>query len=99
MHPMLIMFLVIAGVVATTFLFIFWAVINVIRGAGRLIFGPGTQRGPASMIQQSPVFGPVRLCDRGSCRGLNPLEARFCRRCGQKLEMPQQVPVRRAAML
>jgi len=46
MHPMLIMFLVIAGVVALTFLFVFWVVINILRGVGRLIFGPPPGRVP-----------------------------------------------------
>jgi len=99
-HPMLIMFLVIAGVVALTFLFVFWLVINILRGVGRLIFGPppGRTRPVPTIIQQPPGLAPMRLCDRVSCRAMNPVDARFCRRCGQNFQAPQQVPVRRTLM-
>ena len=101
MHAMLIMFLVIAGVVAVTFLFVFWVVINILRGVGRLIFGPppGRVRSMPTMIEQPPALAPMRLCDRVSCRAMNPVDAQFCRRCGKNFQAPQQVPVRRAAML
>jgi hypothetical protein len=100
MHVMLITFLIIAAVVATGFLFVFWLVVTLLRGAGRLLFGqPSRRQWPTPILQHHSSVGPVRACDRVSCRALNPLEARFCRRCGQKLHMPQQVPVRRAAML
>jgi hypothetical protein len=96
---MFIMFLIIAGVVATTFLFVFWVVINILRGVGRLVFGPppGRSRPLPRMIQQPPGMAPMRLCDRVSCRAHNPVEASFCRRCGNKFAAPHQVPVRRAA--
>lgn len=100
MHPMFIMFLIIAGVVATTFLFVFWVVISVLRGVGRLMFGPPPGRAPIPprMIQQPQGMAPMRVCERVSCRALNPVEASFCRRCGNKFGAPQNVAVRRAAM-
>jgi len=98
MHAMLIMFLLIAGVVAITFLFVFWIVINILRGVGRLIFGPPPARARPipTMIHQSRGLAPMRLCERVSCRAMNPVDAKFCRRCGQNMTAPQQVPVRRA---
>jgi len=101
MHPMLIMFLVIAGVVAVTFLFVFWVVINILRGVGRLIFGPPPGRVPPmpTMIHQQTNMAPMRLCERVSCRAMNPVDAKFCRRCGNSFQAPQHVPVRRAVML
>ncbi|HEY8751333.1 MAG TPA: zinc ribbon domain-containing protein [Tepidisphaeraceae bacterium] len=102
MHVMLITFLIIAAVVATGFLFVFWLIVTLLRGAGRLLFGPPPGRQaprPFLQHQPGPVPMPMQACERVSCRALNPLDARFCRRCGQKLHMPQQVPVRRAAML
>ena len=101
MHAMLIMFLLIAGVVAVTFLFVFWLVISILRGVGRLILGPPPGRVPRmpAMIQQPGGLSPMRLCERVSCRAMNPVDARFCRRCGHRFGAPQQVPVRRAVML
>ena len=101
MHAMLIMFLLIAGVVAVTFLFVFWVVITILRGVGRLIFGPAPGRVPPvpAVIHQPPNMAPMRLCERVSCRAMNPVGAKFCRRCGHSFGAPQQVPVRRAIML
>jgi hypothetical protein len=101
MHPMFIMFLIIAGVVVTTALFVFWMVINVLRGVSRLVFGPPPQRQPRGMTRQPPppALAPMRMCERDSCRALNPIEAGFCRRCGHRFGAPQHAPVRRAAML
>ena len=98
MHVMLIMFLLIAGVVAVTFVFVFWVVINILRGVGRLVFGPPPGRVPPvpAMIQQPANLAPMLLCERVSCRAMNPVNARFCRRCGQNFSAPQQMLVRRA---
>jgi ribosomal protein L40E len=99
MHLMILTFLVIAAVVATGFLFVFWLVVTVLRGAGRLLFGPPAGLSRRPVLQQPPGMAAMRVCERVSCKALNPAEARFCRRCGYKLLPPQQAAVWRAAML
>jgi hypothetical protein len=98
MHVMAFAFLVIVAIVGTLAIFVFWLVVTILRGITRLILGPPV-RAPARLPPQAPVVGGVRICGRISCRSLNPVEARFCRRCGQALVPPQQVQVRRAAIL
>jgi|SRR5882724_4636734 len=99
MHLMFVTFIIVAAVVAMGFLFVFWLVVSVLRGATRLLFGiPAKPRG-RQLNYVSRSLGPVRACERISCRAMNPVQAQFCRRCGQRLQPPQQVPVRRVAML
>ena len=92
--PILIWLAIVVGTIA---IFVFWLVVTILRGIGRLILGPPRRQRPPVLPQQMPI-GNVRPCGRISCRSLNPVEARFCRRCGASLQEPQGVPVRRAAM-
>ena len=98
MHLMLFTFLVIAAVVGTAVLFVFWVVVTILRGITRLIVGPRLGPPPMRHLPPHVPVGNVRPCGRISCRALNPIEARFCRRCGQSLQDPQCVSVRRVAM-
>lgn len=95
MHAMLFIMLVLAAVVGTALLFVFWLAATILRGITRLIFGPGLRRPPAIVSADPP---DTRRCWRDSCRAINPAEARFCRRCGQRFEDPHHVAVRRAAL-
>jgi len=95
MHFMFFMLVIMAAIAGMVLLFVFWVVVSVLRGITRLIIGPGL-RAPSRMLSPS---GPLvtRCCSRDSCKALNPVEARFCRRCGQRFEDPHRVAVRRAA--
>jgi len=95
MHAMLFIMLLLVAVVGTALLFVFWLVVTILRGITRLILGPGIRKRAGLPVHDPP---DTRRCHRDSCMGLNPVEARFCRRCGQRLEDPQHVAVRRAAM-
>jgi ribosomal protein L40E len=73
-----------------------WVMFVIIRTIGRVI-------GSALGIPQSP--GPMRMrtvmmrtCTNSRCLAVNPIDARFCRRCGQHFPEAQRVSVRRAAM-
>ena len=89
-------FLVLALIVLTALLFVGWLIVVVLRGIARLFLGPGlkTQK---RVAQRDPPR--TRRCPRQTCKSVNPVEARFCRRCGERMDEPQRVPVRRAAML
>ena len=95
MHVMLFIMLVLVAIVGTALLFVFWLVVTILRAITRMIFGPGFKHRPVSCESDPP---DTRRCPRDSCQGINPVEARFCRRCGQRFEDPQHVAVRRAAM-
>ena len=96
MHAMLFIMLVMVAIVGTALLFVFWLLVTILRSMTRMIFGPGLKRPTPTLCQADPP--DTRRCPRDSCHGLNPVEARFCRRCGQRFEDPQHVAVRRAAM-
>ena len=96
MHAMLFIMLVLVAVVGTALLFVFWLVVTILRAVTRLLFGPGLK--PPRVIDSSDP-PDTRRCWRDSCRAINPVEARFCRRCGDRFEDPHHVAVRRAAML
>ena len=96
MHVMFFSLLFIVAVVGTMALFVFWLVVTILRALTRLLIGP--KMPPPPMLQPPHPPGAVRECGRISCRALNPIEARFCRRCGHRLDQPQSVPVRRVAM-
>ena len=97
MHVMALTFLFILTVVGTVALFLFWLVVTILRGLTRLILGPPARLRRPQLPPQMPI-GNVQPCGRISCRALNPVQARFCRRCGVSLQEPQSVSVRRAAM-
>jgi len=97
MHVIMFSFAIVAAIVATSLLFVFWLIVAIFRRISGLFLGPGLKQ-PRTISQQPP--GPdSRRCDRASCQTLNPIEARFCRRCGQRMEDPHRMAVRRAAML
>lgn len=97
MHAMLFIMLVLVAIVGTALLFVFWLVVTILRAVTRMLFGRGLK--PPRVIEAASDPSDTRRCWRDSCRGINPVEARFCRRCGQRLEDPHHVAVRRAAML
>lgn len=95
MHLMLFTLVIFVAIVGTLLLFVFWLIVTVLRGITRLVVGPGLKQ-PPGLPRRAATY--TRLCCRDSCRSINPAEARFCRRCGQRLEDPHRVAVRRAAM-
>lgn len=95
-HLVVFSVLFIVAIVVTLVLFTFWLVLTLVRFVGRLFLGPGLKR-PQVVSQRDPPH--TRRCVQGSCKAMNPVEARFCRRCGRRMDEPQRVPVRRVAML
>jgi hypothetical protein len=96
MHFVMLSLVAVVVIVLTAILFVFWVVATIFRGISRLFLGPGLKQRAALPPREEPH---TRLCPRASCKSINPVEARFCRRCGQRMEDPQRVAVRRAAML
>lgn len=95
-HFVVISVLMVVAIVVTLVLFVLWLIVSVVRLVGRLFLGPGLKR-PQSVSQRDPPH--TRRCVQVSCKAMNPAEARFCRRCGRRMDDPQRVPVRRVAML
>jgi hypothetical protein len=96
MHFIMVTFIIALALCLTAVLFIVWVIAAIFRGITRLFLGPGLKQ----RVMLPPRDAPhTRRCGRDSCKSLNPVEARFCRRCGQRMEDPQRVAVRRAAML
>lgn len=96
MHVMIVSLLLFAALLITAVLFVFWVLLVIIRGISRLFLGPGLKSRQASKGARQ---APMRPCPQPSCKASNPVEARFCRRCGRRMDEPQQSPVRRVAML
>ena len=95
MHVVFFSLLVFAAIIIMAVIFVFWLVVTIIRGLARLVVGPGLKQ-PVVLPPHDPPN--TRRCTRDSCRSINPAEARFCRRCGHRLEDPHRVAVRRVAM-
>src|SRR5689334_21078364 len=99
MHLMMFTLVIVAAIVVTTILFVFWLALMVFRGISRLFLGPGLKQ-PARRTAAAHRDPPhTRPCPQVSCKASNPVEARFCRRCGSRMDEPNRVPVRRVAML
>lgn len=99
MHLMMFTLVIVAAIVVTTVLFVFWVALMVFRGISRLFLGPGLKQ-PAQRTTAAHRDPPhTRRCPQASCKASNPVEARFCRRCGSRMDEPNRVPVRRVAML
>jgi hypothetical protein len=76
MGEFIVTILIFIGVLAvSTVLFGGWVFMFVVRGARRFINGPARMTGD----------GAGRCCGNVGCRLINPLHARFCRRCGSDL--------------
>jgi hypothetical protein len=103
MHVLMFSFLVIATFIVMTVLFVFWVVASLLRGFTRLITGPGLRDKPrihqAAMQPIRTSAGTARACPRDNCHAMNPVGARFCRRCGHGFQPAQVVNARRVAML
>ena len=99
MHALALIAIVVVVLVVATVLFIFWLLVALLRGLTRLILGPGlkTNSAPLPPAPDDPVN--TRRCDRDACRGLNPVEARFCRRCGHRMQPTRAGASQWAAML
>ncbi len=88
------LFIAITGVTAA--LFGGWMVYTVVRVIGRVIMVALGVPCPARPIRLRS--SARRTCVNPRCKGINPANASFCRRCGQHLPEAQRVSVRRAAM-
>lgn len=88
--------LVFMGVIAiTALLFGVWVIVGIVRIMGRIIGTIfGTPRRPPMPITRAL---PSVRCPNDRCHAMNPVNARFCRRCGQAIDV-QRVASRRAAM-
>ncbi|MEA2708941.1 MAG: hypothetical protein QOF78_1542 [Phycisphaerales bacterium] len=88
----------ILAVVLAPFLFVGWVIFLVVRAiVGGLSHGTRAIAGAAAnggAIAQ----GHTQRCPTGGCHAVNPVDARFCRRCGHGLPAAQRVQVRRAAV-
>jgi ribosomal protein L40E len=88
--------LFVAVTAITAVLFGGWVIFVIIRGIARVLgTALGLPQAPGAM-QMRPIA--MRTCTNMRCLATNPLDARFCRRCGQHLPEAQRVAVRRAAM-
>ena len=96
MHALFGFFLIAAVLVIGLVLFAVWLIATILRAIVRMAIGPGLKSPPA-VVATDPRY--TRRCIREGCQAVNPVESRFCRRCGQRFEDPQHVAVRRAAML
>jgi hypothetical protein len=97
MHLMMFTLLIVAAIVVTMILFVFWLALVVVRWVSRLFLGPGLKQPAQRITQRDPPH--TRRCPQESCKASNPAEARFCRRCGNRMDEPNRAPVRRVAML
>lgn len=95
-HVVFISVLFVVAIVVTLVLFVLWLLLSIVRFVARLFLGPGLKKTTA-VSQRDPPH--TRRCLAASCKAMNPAEARFCRRCGRRMDEPQQVQVRRVAML
>jgi ribosomal protein L40E len=90
----LIMFIIVAVLIVTAVLFGTWVVVSIMRGAFRT----------ANWVLHGgrrPTFARPNdsICTRAGCGAVNPVTARFCRRCGQQIEATKHRPLRAAAIL
>src|SRR4051812_937427 len=102
MSPLFAIFVFFIVIVITAVVFFGWVTVAifsvVLRGLGSLFApgGGGTRVGGRQM-GGTALPHTVRCQTRG-CFAINPMSARFCRRCGRGLPAAQQVQVRRAAV-
>ena len=105
MHVIPTFFIIVAALVVMTLVCAFWLIVTILRGLTRLLLGPGLKRPPvlppASIAAPSYPrdYSNARRCAHEACRAQNPVEARFCRRCGQPIGPTHAAAAGRAAML
>jgi hypothetical protein len=88
-------------ILITAMVFVGWvafAVVRVVVHGIASLFGGCKSKRPA--VQQPMRINSVRTsrCQTRGCLAINPVNARFCRRCGQGLPAAARVQVRRAAV-
>ena len=100
MSPLFAIFVFFIVIVITAVVFSGWVMVAIVsvvlRGLGSLFTPPGGAKVRRTMAPPAPPH-TVRCPTRG-CFAINPVSARFCRRCGRGLPGAQQVQVRRAAV-
>jgi hypothetical protein len=90
----LLIFLFVVVIAITAVLLFGWIIFSVIK----LIYN-GVSRIGTTTPQPPKISATTRMrCLRQGCWAENPVDARFCRRCGQPLPQPHHVQVRRAAV-
>jgi ribosomal protein L40E len=78
-----ILFVFMGVIVVSAVIFGLWVVLTVLKFLFRGIVG--------LFVSDAPPLPPTALpCPRRGCQAINPMAARFCRRCGQELGSPQQ---------
>lgn len=92
-ETLVIMLLIGAVLVVTAVVFAIWLAAGILR----LLV-----RGVTALFQPEPVRtelpdGPTMVCPRSGCNTVNPVSAKFCRRCGQEL-LKRQARYRTAAL-
>ncbi len=87
-------------ILITAMVFVGWitfAVVRVVVHGIASLFGGGCKQ----RAYQQPMrisAGRTSRCQTRGCMASNPVNARFCRRCGQGLPAAHRVQVRRAAV-
>ena len=87
MELMLILFMLTAFVGVLFVVWAVWTVLGLLGRAAGVVLGALTGEGRHEAPRLREV--PMARCPRPSCLAANPVEANFCRRCGQGM------PVRR----
>ncbi|HEX8524459.1 MAG TPA: hypothetical protein VF669_19545 [Tepidisphaeraceae bacterium] len=76
-------------------------IVRAFVGGTLRLLGGGESRVPVQhhLRPRGTMPSNATRCSRSGCRAMNPLSARYCRRCGAQLPTPQRVEVvRRAAV-
>ncbi len=79
----------------TSLIFGVWLVVSIVRLVVHVL--QNVARALVGLPRTRNVDHKISHCTRDKCGAPNPVEAKFCRRCGQRLAKPQHVIVRRAA--
>ena len=89
--------------VLSPFLFVGWVIYSIVRavvgGVGSVVsHGPRTMSCGGRGTGNGAAAAHTVRCPVDGCHAINPVDARFCRRCGHGLPAAQRVQVRRAAV-
>src|SRR5687767_12968861 len=87
--------------VLSPFLFVGWVVYSVVRavaGGARSVVTHSTRSIGSGATLAGGTTGHTVRCPVEGCLAVNPVDAKFCRRCGHGLPAAQRVQVRRAAV-